>query len=156
MSKSLGDKIVISLRVALIFLVVSLPFTYGLTDKYNKYIDISNGFNNCPTIIGKLVHAVIFFILNLVIMKYYNYQREEKEKKPLGLMLKYAYYGTLIAYFLSDNDTYKLTNALVGGTSDFNGCPTLQGVLVHSAIYVAILTGVMYFPSEKCTQCDYA
>ncbi|MBA43072.1 MAG: hypothetical protein CMF62_03570 [Magnetococcales bacterium] len=152
MSKTLADKIMISLRVALIFLVVSLPFTYGIT---NKYMDSATGFNNCPTIIGKLAHAVIFFILNLVIMKYYNNQKVEQEKKPLGLMLKYAYYGTLIAYFLSDNDTYKLTNVLIGDTSDFNGCPTLKGVLIHSAVYVAILTGVMHFPSENCNQCDY-
>ena len=149
---SFMQKLSISMRVALIFLVTSLPFTYSQT---NKFLSTTSGLNNCPSALGKFVHAIVFFILNLVLMKYYNNQKPECDRKPLGLMLKYSFYGMLIAYFLSDNDTFKLTNSLIGGMSDINGCPTLKGVLLHSLVYVGVLTGVMYFPSEKPSNCDY-
>jgi hypothetical protein len=150
MGKTFFDKLKISLRVALIFMVVSLPYTYKFT---NNYINTTT--NNCPTALGKLAHGIVFFVLNIAMMKYYNYQRPECDKKPFGVMLKYSYYGTLIAYLLADNDIYKLSNSVIGGVSDNNGCPTIKGVAIHSLVYSLVLTGVMYFPNHKPSTCDF-
>jgi hypothetical protein len=152
MSKTIGDKLKISFRVALIFLLVSLPYVYSLTDKFAPLRTTQNG---CPTIYGRLLHGLLFFLINLIMMKLYN-SKEECKQKSFGTMIKYAFYGTLLTYVLSDPGIYKLTNTFANKyniTTSNNGCPTLYGVASHSLVYVAILTTMMYFSKDTKKIC---
>jgi hypothetical protein len=55
----------------------------------------------------------------------------------------------IFLFFLISNPfTYRLTNSLLSGLigrlSDPSGCPTSLGILVHSAVFGAIVYALMY------------
>jgi hypothetical protein len=135
---TLNKKIQISIFSGLIYFIVNLPETYKLTNKIlNSYTD-----NNCPTLIGSILHTCIFFIITYLSMY--------KSTKDNGIKLKHTVYGTLIYYFVSSPALYNISHILFGNTiSDNNGCPTLLGILLHDIIYIIILIGIMYLPEKN-------
>ncbi len=68
--------------------------------------------------------------------------------EKFGVKLKHTLYGTLIFYLLSSPAIYSVINSVAGRqVADVNGCPTLQGVLLHALIYCVVLVVVMYLPT---------
>ena len=126
---------------ALIFVAVSLPWTYNQTDKLIDTYD-----DGCPSPEGKFLHTLVFFAVTYFIMKVNK--RKDHSKYSDGLIAKYAFYGALIFFLLSSNDSYKLTGKLVSGLSTSAGCPTLTGVIVHGLVFLVVLVLVMYFPRD--------
>jgi hypothetical protein len=63
----MNPKILYSIQAALVFLVISSPFVYKLTDSlFGNIFDIS--VNGCPTIAGLLLHTVVYGIVVYVMM----------------------------------------------------------------------------------------
>jgi Na+/glutamate symporter len=57
------DKWRYSIYSALVFLIISCPYTYLLVNKLlGKYIKISS-LNGCPTIVGIFVHSLVFALI---------------------------------------------------------------------------------------------
>lgn len=57
------QKILISIIIAIIFLIVSSPYMYKLTNSVGLHTCDSNG---CPTLLGLGIHTVVFFVLTYV------------------------------------------------------------------------------------------
>lgn len=55
------DKWRYSLYAAIIFIVVALPFTYKITNNY-LYLHTTDS-NGSPTILGVIIHGIVFFLL---------------------------------------------------------------------------------------------
>lgn len=63
--KDWQKKILISLLAALIFVVVSLPWTYELTNKiFGKWMRTMDS-HGCPTTFGLAIHTIVFFLITL-------------------------------------------------------------------------------------------
>jgi len=142
-SLSLNNKIYHSTMAALLFVIVSLPQVYEQTNRFVSTIS-----NNCPTIEGRFIHTLVFFVANYVMMKIMNSYRHADERKSDALMVKYAFYGTLLFFFISSRETYLLTGKLINGLSE-NGCPTIKGIVVHGLVFIAILVLMMSFPKDQ-------
>ena len=139
---SLNQKIIISAMVAAVFIIVSLPYVYDQTSKITTTI-----IELCPSPEGKFIHAIIFFIINYLLMKINN--KNGIESKSDGLMAKYAFMGTLLFFLLSSNDSYKMTGRLFSGIVNESGCPEVKGILIHSLVFLVILVLMMSFPKDR-------
>lgn len=58
------------LITVLIFIVVSMPRTYELTNSFLENIVGKIAFNGCPTTYGLLIHAFVFAIILKLSMDY--------------------------------------------------------------------------------------
>lgn len=135
-----NEKLGISVYSALIFTLVNLPATYGLTDEH-----VSSGIvdeTGCPTAKGVLIHTIVFMVLSFLTMG--------NPLEDTMLKVKYSVWGALLGFFFANPVMYSVTSALTNGaTASDRGCPTSVGVLVHAAAYAAALLGVMYLPPDK-------
>jgi hypothetical protein len=141
--KPLNKKLLCSAVAAAIFVVVSLPQLYNQTSRLTTTIDV-----NCPTPEGKFIHSALFFAISYFVMKImssYKYM----EGKSDGVLAKYAFHGTLLFFFLSSSDTYRLTGKFVSGLANEAGCPELKGIIVHALVFLVVLTLIMYFPKDQ-------
>ena len=129
---TLKEKLIISIFSATLFILVSLPQSYKLT---NTFV------NNCPTSNGLLLHAFVFFVLSFLSMWRSNIST--------GLKVKFSIYGTLLYYLVSSPAMFSLTGSIFGQSIATNGCPTTIGTLLHSLVYCAGLVGLMYLPDEE-------
>lgn len=74
------QKVLASSIAALLFIVLSLPFTYQLTDKIAKMAGSSFSGIQGPTVTGILVHGIVFFLIAIAIM-YFSDNLGKEEKK---------------------------------------------------------------------------
>ena len=118
---------------ALVFLVASLPMLY-------TYTRLDYG---CTTYSTKLIHMLVFFVLNLVAMHFFS------NNMSLGLKVKYSIYGALVFFLLSSTEMYKLTN-MTGLNTSTDGCPNMMGIVLHAVVYGAVLIGLMSLPKDDC------
>lgn len=58
-----GDKWTISILAAILFIIVSLPFVYGLTDSLFSGVGLSTTSVGGPTLTGIFIHALVFMLL---------------------------------------------------------------------------------------------
>lgn len=129
---SLKQKLMISLMSAGLFVLVAHPATFKFTN------GIIGGItqNGCPTMLGLVVHAAVFFLLTKLSMRE-SYQSEElKRKRSLIAAALFALLNSPMAF--------KLVRGLLGdGIASAAGCPTLMGVVAHAAVYAAVLVLLM-------------
>jgi len=141
---SFRKQLIYSAISALFFIVVSLPDTY----KKTTYLTRTNTMtDNCPTPEGKFIHTAVFFIINFVMMKIANSYKQTGELSD-GLIAKYSFYGALLFFMLSSSDTYRLTSRVLGGNLGNDGCPNVNGILVHALVFAVVLVLVMSFPKD--------
>lgn len=141
--KTFNKRLMYSASAALIFVALSLPQTYNLTNMVVPTVDA----RGCPSPVGLLLHTLVFFSVLFLLMK--NITLVGKGKSN-GLMAKYAFYSALIFFLLASSQMYSVTSSLLPGLglTDLSGCPTVTGVLVHGVVYTLVLVAVMYFPKD--------
>lgn len=127
-----GQKLNISLSSAALFILVSLPFTYKLT---NNLVNTFSG--GCPTTLGVILHSIVFFLLT-----YFSMGKGGNQ----GIKLKHSLYGTLIYFFVSNPVTYQFVRSILPFVASPAGCPSFAGIITHAIVYTAALVGVMYLP----------
>lgn len=149
MSFSLINKIFTSALSAGIMIAVANPMTYSFVEGIvSGKGDIAN-FNGCPTVVGHLVHTVVFLIIIISLMIVMNYGRPNDIRKSLWNIMKYSFYSAVIFFALTTTEAYQFTGSLTNGlTSDVSGCATQSGVLLHSFVYFVIILGLMLFPKS--------
>lgn len=136
-----NEKVGISVNSALFFALVNLPQAYNFTNNLID-LDLFNTSTKCPTSAGLVIHAVLFFIVTYLSMS--------KARAGAGVKLKHSLYGTLIFYLVSSPALFSFVASFLGDQfADSNGCPTLQGILLHAAVYCVILVAVMYLPEKN-------
>jgi len=133
----LKQKLYYSGVVAAVFLVASLPQLYS---KSNPLVSESG---SCPTYKSRLLHVVLFYAITVLVMKFVL-----ESDKSFQTISKYAINGALLFFLLSSPESYSLTNGLIGELSE-DGCPTMKGLVVHTAVYMLALVGLMSLPKEE-------
>jgi uncharacterized membrane protein YwzB len=129
-----NDKIKISIGSGVLFAIMNIPQIQSFLGS-----TLFNSNTNCLTNYGIIIQVLIFAIITFFTMG----------KSSLDTLTKIGHttYGSLIFFFVANPVTYKLISSLLGAwVSNSNGCPTIQGALLHTIVYIGILTGVMYFP----------
>jgi len=134
MGKSLSDKLMISLMSAAFAFAINSNYAYSLT---NNLVPTVNS-QGCPTGLGFLLHTLVFAVISFLRMRNLD--------KPDGVKLAYSIYGALILNFAFSGGVKTLVKMVAPSVVDSNNCLTMTGVGVHSLIYAALLTGVMYLP----------
>lgn len=134
------QKLSISVGSAATFALVNLPQVYQFT---NSFIPgLYNTSTRCPTNLGLIVHAIVFFVVTFLSMG--------KPREKTYIKLKHTIYGSLIFFFISNPATFAFVSSVLGRQfADANGCPTLLGIFLHAAVYCAALVGVMYLPEAN-------
>ena len=132
------QKLAISIGSTALFALINIPQTYKLINSLID-LDLYNESTHCPTNIGLILHAIIFFILTFLSMG--------DPTKRTGTKLKHSIYGTLIFFFISSPMLYSTLNLTIGSqVADVNGCPTMMGIGLTSLIYFISLIAIMYLP----------
>ena len=133
------QKLIISSSSAVLFALINLPTTYQFTSKIVNLKLLND--NNCPNIIGFILHSLIFFI--------FTYLSMDNPISKIGIKLKRTIYATLIFYLISSPSFASFINNFIGNAFfSKKGCPTKLGILLNSVVYCAALVGLMYLPSE--------
>lgn len=126
----------ISLGSAAIFVLVNLPQTYNITNSLLGGIVGPLASGGCATTLGLLVHAGVFYALSRLSM--------HKSEGSAHLKHRRSLIATVVMLVLSSPMMYKFVRGLLGnGIANAAGCPTIQGVLTHGAVYTAILVFLM-------------
>jgi hypothetical protein len=129
---------------AIIFFVVSLPMVYKQTNKM-----VSPDGTDCPFPETKFLHAIIFFVISFLAMKIFGKSVGGKEGLADSQSAQYSFYATLLFFVIASPETYAITKKLFPwSTKSASLCPTLKGVLLHSAVFLLVTIAVMYFPSK--------
>ena len=135
---TLAAKLSISFGSAIMFALINLPVTYQIINKlfpFNLY-DLRT---NCPTHLGLILHAIVFFVLTYLSMG--------NPYISSGIKLKHSLYGTLIFYLLSSPAVFSFLGRFLGRQyASLAGCPTVIGVLFNAFLYCIFLVTVMYLP----------
>jgi len=127
----------ISLSSAVLFVLVSLPQTYDLTNKVLGGLVGPLVAGGCPTTVGILTHAVVFFLVTRYLMMR-NYMACEATKTRRALT------ATIIFALLSSPLAFRSVRSVIGASiASATGCPTTQGILVHAAVYASVLVLLM-------------
>jgi hypothetical protein len=135
------EKFTISLGSALLFLIIALPQTFQLTNTLlGGFVgDLWDQFAQCPTNLGNMVHAAVFFVLTFLSMR--NPMLDTMTK------VKHSLQGTVLYFILTHPFVYKTVGGLLNNVvqiADMNGCPTAVGAAVHALVYALVLTLLMY------------
>lgn len=128
MLQTLPQKFLYSLLAGLLFLIINFTNNY---------------FHSCFQITD-LIYVLIFFILFFVIIFIIDQFSNDIYKKTFWELFKYSFYATLLYYFLSSPQVYKLTNYIPVGILD-NNCPSFFGEFIHSIIFMIIIFCTTFF-----------
>lgn len=161
------DKWTASIISGLTFLIVSSPYTYSLTASATKSISdalsdivgkkngktiVSKEFSTteksgCPTVPGLLIHSAVYMLIIRIMMEKRNLAGC---KKPYDSKDKWiaSGIGGLMFLTLSSPILYKavdsITSQLGLNTIDDEGCPNVQGLLLHTAAFIVATRILMY------------
>jgi len=142
-----SDKWTAAFMLGLLFLLVSSPFTYSLTNVLTKgagfAIADSSG---CPNLAGLIVHTIIFTLLLRLML---NRDQTNGCLRPYTSKDKWmvSVVGGLLFILVSSPYLYDATNALTSSlkldVTISNGCPNLKGLILHTVIFVIIVRLLM-------------
>jgi len=130
-------RFMISVLSALVFYLIMNPFTFKATrGLFGPWISDSSG---CPTFNGTLLHSVVYGIVIFALML-----RPGSGGLPTFEKLKISVLSALLFYIISSPNLFKFVNKKVGGwVSDPKGCPTPQGSLLHTMVFLLITYAMM-------------
>ena len=63
-----GQKWIICFMSGLLFLLISSPFMYRLTNQVTSMVGFETSVNGCPNLYGLLLHGVVFLLLVRALM----------------------------------------------------------------------------------------
>jgi hypothetical protein len=69
----------------------------------------------------------------------------------IWLKAKFSFYSTLVFFLISNPETYKVTQQILGSfftVASDSGCPTPFGFFFHTFVFFLVLWGIMLFPRD--------
>jgi hypothetical protein len=161
------DKWTASIISGLTFLIVSSPYTYSLTDSLvhtttaaagkalpsnGASSTLKKGVNTTdasgrPNIPGLMIHSVAYMLIIRIMMEKRNLAGC---KKPYNSKDKWiaSSIGGLMFLVTSSPFLYDTINGLTSkfglDTLDEDGCPNMQGLLLHTALFTVATRILMY------------
>lgn len=165
------DKWTASVISGLTFLIMSSPYTYSLTNSLvhttTKEVggvlkDVlptnvggvvpTNGAHTtersgCPSTTGILIHSVAYMFIIRIMMEKRNLAGCKKPYNSKDKWITSAV-GGLMFLVVSSPFCYKLTDGLISNfgvrTVDEDGCPNMNGLLLHTAAFIVSTRLLMY------------
>lgn len=132
---TLQEKLTVSAGSSALFALANLPHAYKLTSSITG-LNLWNNSINCPTNLGLIVHALIFFVVTFLTMRNVNVSTKTK--------IKHSLFGTLLFFTISNPTMFYFTENLFGKHISNGGCPTITGIILHTFVYWLSLVGIMY------------
>jgi hypothetical protein len=126
-------KMKISVFSGLVAAVIQLPQTYALT---NKILPLETFRNGCPTLTGKMIHLIVFFIITYLSMK-----RSDMSDKEI---LHNSIFSATIYYLTFSKDLILLIDNALKLNLMTNGCVNNKGLMIQTCLYVLCLYGIMF------------
>lgn len=125
------QKFIISLFAACIFFIIMNENTFKFTSRtLGSWIAGPQG---CPTTMGFLFHVLVFMLVSFGTMMIRD--REGIENKMRISLLSAA-----IFYVVANPATFKFMARTLGAwVADSTGCPSMAGLLLHTAVFVLII-----------------
>lgn len=143
-----SDKWTVSIMSGILFLLVSSPYMFSLTNNITSRIgmDISNKVG-CPNMAGLLLHASVYTVLLRILMGKSGGNNDcskpytSKDKWIISLI------GGLLFLLIASPFLYEAVNSLTSSfglvISDRDGCPNLTGIVLHTCIFIVIVRMLM-------------
>lgn len=155
------DKWTASIISGLTFLIVSSPYTYSLTNSAVEFTanavnsipsSVKNNLNTtepsgCPSTTGIMIHSVAYMLIIRIMMEKRNLAGC---KKPYNSKDKWitSSIGGLMFFVISSPFLYNTVNGLTSRFGldiiDDDGCPNVQGLLLHTAVFIVATRILMY------------
>lgn len=141
------DKWVAAIIAGLLFLLLASPVAYNLVNSLTEPLGLPvvDG-RDCPNVNGLVLNSIIFtLVLRLIMAKDYG----GKDCKKYSSKDKWicALIGGLLFLLISSPFLFEATNSLTEPMglmlADRAGCPTLNGLLVHSAVFIGVVRLLM-------------
>lgn len=141
-----SDKWTVAFVSGLLFLLVSSPATYSITNSVTSRLGLTIADSEgCPNLMGIILHALVFVLL----VRLFLNRRSSDSEKPYSSKDKWivAIIGGLLFMLISSPFLYGAVDALTSSfgapVSDSQGCPNLGGLILHTAIFVLIVRLLM-------------
>lgn len=130
-------RFMISLLSALVFFLIMNSQTFKITSNiFGKWVADSTG---CPTTSGFVLHTVVYGLIIFALMFGPGEDTISVQEK-----LKISAFSSLLFYIIANPQTFILTRSGFGNwVGDSAGCPTTQGSLLHSLVFITITYAVM-------------
>ena len=137
-------KFIISLFSACIFFMIMNENTFKLTSRaLGSWIAGPQG---CPTVMGFGLHALVFMLVAFGTMMIRD-QNSIKEKMRISAL------SAAIFYIVANPSTFIFMARTLGKwVADSSGCPTMAGLLLHTAVFVLIIYLTMN--NRKVKKCN--
>jgi hypothetical protein len=137
-----SDKWTASFMLGILFLIVSSPFTYGVTNSITSGAGFAiSDDKGCPNLAGLIVHSIIFTLLLRLML---NRDHTTGCLKPYTSRDKWtvSVIGGLLFILISSPFLYEAVNSITSSlkfdTSDSQGCPNIKGLVLHTVIFVVV------------------
>ncbi len=143
-----------------LFLVLSSPMAYRLTDTLTKYVgfktaDVTYGYDVKPRMAGVLLHGLVFGAISRGLMEV----KPTKEFSFTGMPTAnqknlHALLATALFMVVGNPFTFKLTSRLATSVSTKSssavaGCVTVAGLLIHTLVFILLTRAVMEIKFTK-------
>jgi hypothetical protein len=139
---SSSDKWTASFMLGILFLLVSSPFAYSLTNSIAKGAGfVMADSQGCPNLAGMILHTILFILLLRLML---NKDHANDCLRPYTSRDKWtvSIIGGLLFILVSSPFLYELVNSL---TTSLNiditmvkGCPNIKGLVLHTVIFVVV------------------
>lgn len=135
-----SDKWTAALLAGLMFLLVSSPFTYTLTNGLaQSVLGVTLANDGRPNAIGLIVHGAVFMVLLRLILNKSNSSCEKPYTSKDRWIV--AIIGALMFILISSPFLYEAVNGLTSSVArwtiaDARGRPNLGGLVLHTALFV--------------------
>lgn len=136
-----SDKWTVSIVSGLLFLLISSPYTFNITNSVTKRFGlIIADSSGCSNLAGILLHGMVFVLILRLMLEGKN---TGSCKTAFTMRDKWivALIGGLLFLLVSSPFLYEAVDALTtsfGLKISSDGCPNLGGLMLHSAVFAGI------------------
>lgn len=109
------------------FIIFNLPQVFALTDKLLGWVVGPLVQSGCPTSLGLIVHALVFYLVLRWLFR------------DMAGSHMFALKATILFALISSPMAFRLVRNVLKDVASATGCPTTKGLIVHGAVYAASL-----------------
>lgn len=141
-----ADKWTSSFMVGILFLLISSPLMYQLTNAVTSSLGlVIASSKGCPNLVGLALHTIVFIVILRLLMNKNNTSGcdtpySSRDKWMVSLI------GGLLFLLVSSPFLYEAVDSILQPTTGLNianrGCPTTGGLVVHAVVY-SLLTRLL-------------
>jgi hypothetical protein len=141
------DKWVSAIIAGLLFLLLASPVAYNLSNSVLAPVGLSTvDRRDCPNVNGLVVHAILFTLILRLIMAG-NFGGKNCKKYSSKDKWVCSLIGGLLFLLIASPFLYEAVNTLTAplglDVADRAGCPNINGLVLHSIVFVLLVRLLM-------------